>query len=158
MMGKGDINFLLRAKRATYAAGMPPGAPSRPGSHDLTYQEDRYLYIDSYLGEERFIGQEAVWLADGTEDRLSWRVVWGMNYYGWMLVRPFPEGFSTFLKEALLQVPVENPYRGPRIYKNNGFTYECEWQGDPDCFNGEERIMRHQTAVYRLLFHGGSAL
>jgi hypothetical protein len=40
--------FLLRANRATYAAGAAPDASSRPASSDLQYQEESFLYIDTY--------------------------------------------------------------------------------------------------------------
>lgn len=85
--------FLVRAKRATYAGKGPERAASRPQSHDLYYAEGAYAYLDTYLGGERFSGEEAVW-KDGTP-------VWAMNYSG----RVTGAGFSgDFLKEALLHL------------------------------------------------------
>jgi hypothetical protein len=57
-------DFLIRAKRATYAAHGAETAPSRPNSHDLRYAEENLTYIDSYLGESCFAGEEAVWRDD----------------------------------------------------------------------------------------------
>ncbi len=37
------VDFLLRAKRNTYAAGCGAMASSRPNSHDLSYAEGNYL-------------------------------------------------------------------------------------------------------------------
>ena len=99
------VDFLLRAKRETYAAGGDLSDPSRPNSKDLRYAEGPYVYIDTYLGDIDFIGEEAVW-KDG-------QALWGMNYYGWMKVDEIPEGFSKCLKGALRAVPREAPFRGP---------------------------------------------
>jgi hypothetical protein len=77
------IRFLVAAKIATYAGGGTESAPSRPASHDLCFGEGEYEYIDSYLGGIEFIGNEAVWKG-GTP-------LWGMNYYGYLLVAEVPE-------------------------------------------------------------------
>lgn len=61
-------DFLLKAKRNTYAGSAKETSPSRLASHDFRYQEKDYLYYDSYLGGERFSGEEAVWFQ---EDRKS---------------------------------------------------------------------------------------
>ena len=56
------IAFLLRAGKRTYAGGgRESGTPSRPGAHDLHYEEGDYRYIDSYLGGARFVGEEALY-------------------------------------------------------------------------------------------------
>ena len=143
-------DFLVKSKRSTYAAGARPSSPSRPGTVDLVYREGPWLYIDAYLGGKRFIGEEAVWYAD--------HPVWGMNYYGWMLVDPIPDGFSPFLKEALKRVSPACPYRGPRSFELGVFQYFCSWQGDLDRFAGEETILIGGVAVYQLSFHGGSVV
>jgi hypothetical protein len=139
--------FLLRAKRATYASGIAPQFSSRPGSHDLHYEEPSFLYIDSYQGGFYFIGEEVVW-KDGIN-------VWGMNYYGKMLVDPIPPGFSGFLKEALLNVPAERPYRGPERFTTEKFTYLCSVEGEPDHYSGVEEIRFQEKKIYVLDFHGG---
>jgi hypothetical protein len=141
------VPFLLRAKRSTYAAGVQPMQSSRPASHDLPYQEGEWLYLDTYLGGLRFIGEEAVWRDD--------KPLWGMNYYGWMLVDEIPDGFSVFLKEALMQVPQDAPYRGPAKYASGRFAYTCRWEGGLDCFSGTEWIEFDRVKIYALNFHGG---
>ena len=139
------IDFLLRAKRATYAAGGEESAPSRPGSHDLRYEEDGgWLYVDSYLGGERFIGEEAVW-KDGVP-------VWAMNYSG----RVAGKGFDgDFLKAALLRVPESAPYRGPIEYQDGPLLYCNTSAGAPDWFFGREEIFRSGVSVYECIYHGG---
>jgi hypothetical protein len=142
------ILFLLEAKQKTYAGGGEHAPSSRPASFDLPYRRGDYFYLDSYLGGERFVGEEAVWL--------NGQPLWGMNYYGYLLAPEAPEGFGEFLKRALLAVPVEAPYRGPAFYKEGLFEYRCEWDGAVERFEGRETIWLAQQPIYELLFHGGT--
>ena len=50
------IQFLIRAKCATYAGKGAETASSRPSSHDLEYREGDLMYLDTFLGGERFAG------------------------------------------------------------------------------------------------------
>lgn len=136
--------FLCEAKKNTYAADGPQSAPSRPNSHDFLYEKGDYIYIDTYLGGERFAGEEAVW-----ENGVP---VWAMNYAG----RVLEERFSgKFLHEALLLVPEAFPCRGPALYKNGDYTYTCRIQGDFSWYEGYEEIFCLDTKVYECRFHGG---
>lgn len=141
------LDFLLRAKRSTYAAKAAECAPSRPNSHDLIYTEEPYLYLDTYLGGERFSGEEAVWL-DG-------KPVWAMNYSGRVLDGRFN---GDFLKHALLLVPAERPYRGPENYQEGNLSYVCRVTGSFDWYQGYEEIRFENALVYECFFHGGSVL
>ncbi len=142
---QGFSEFLIRAKRAAYAGGGPQCPPSRPASHDLSYEEDDgWLYIDSYLGGNRFTGEEAVW-KDGAP-------VWAMNYSG----RVLTDGFSgDFLKEALLRVPADAPYRGPIEYQDGRLLYCNAYAGGPDWFFGREEIFSGGVSAYECVYHGG---
>ena len=141
------IDFLIRAKRDTYASGRGPDSSSRPSSHDLSYAEGDLKYIDTYLGGFHFIGEEAVWLGSTP--------LWGMNYYGKMLSDLIPEGFSPFLKSSLMQVTDGAPFRGPSEFIEGDFEYHCSWNGNLYLFEGEETILLRKTAIYNLVFHGG---
>lgn len=141
------LNFLIEAKKATYAGGGVESHSSRPLSKDLPYRQGDYYYLDTYLGGFSFIGEEAVWRLETP--------VWGMNYYGYMLVKTMPNGFSNFLKDALRRVPREAPFRGPAKYEDGRFTYACEWQGTLEIFEGHEEIKMDRQPIYRLVFHGG---
>ena len=142
------LAFLLEAKHKTYAGNGQHAPSSRPASVDLPYQDGDYLYLDSYLGGVRFLGEEGVWFKR--------QPLWGMNYYGWMLVTEVPAGFGEFLKQALLEVPAEAPYRGPAYFVAGEFEYYCQSQGSPECFEGRETIEQAGTQIYELVFHGGS--
>ena len=138
------ISFLLRAKKATYAAKMNQTQASRPNSHDYEYQEGKFYYLDTFLGGERFAGEEAVWY-DETP-------IWSMNYVG----RVLHENFSgDFLKEALLQVPEEIPYRGPLCYQNGEYSYHATISGEFEWYQGYEEIFCQGIKVFECYFHGG---
>ena len=112
------IDFLIKAKRATYAGKGAETISSRMKSHDLIYRENDLMYYDTYLGGERFAGEEALWISDNP--------YWSMNYIG----RVTGDNFSgDFLKEALLLVPFDMPFRGPQNYSNGDYLYQCSVTG-----------------------------
>lgn len=138
------IDFLCCAKKSTYAAHGAETDPSRPDSHDFQFAEGNLKYIDTYLGGEKFAGEEAIWRDD--------KPFWAMNYIGRILA----DGFSgDFLKECLLLVPKEYPFRGPLIYQNGQYSYHCVIDGEFEWFNGYEEIFVSGTKVYECRFHGG---
>ncbi len=144
-INKEVIEFLCKAKKLTYAGKGAETASSRPKSHDLEYAEGVYRYIDTYLGGERFIGEEALWINDAP--------VWSMNYSGRVLGGDF---LGDFLKEALLQVTHQYPYRGPLTYSNGNYIYHCIVDGDVEWFIGYEEIFYNGVKVYECRFHGGA--
>lgn len=139
--------FLLRAKNSTYISSDNLTLSSRPNSKDFRYCENDFMYIDSYIGNEKFIGEEAVWLKDNP--------IYGMNYYGHILSGNFD---IAFLKEALACATLKFPFRGPEFYQQGDYTYNCKVQGDIALFYGEESIYCNQKKVYFCLFHGGIIL
>lgn len=144
ILDKKIIDFLRRAKRATYAGKGAEAISCRPNSHDLEYIEGKFKYIDTYLGGEKFSGEEALW-----KDNIPF---WSMNYIG----RVLDEEFSgDFLREALLLVPEEYPYRGPLDHDNGEYKYICTVEGDFMWFNGHEEIYKNDLKVYECNFHGG---
>ena len=143
-MEKNVIDFLIRAKKATYAGKGAEIGSTRPNSHDLRYVEGPLIYIDTYLGGAKFAGEEALW-----RDYVPF---WAMNYVG----RVVGDGFSgDFLKEALLLVPAEQPFRGPLQYRNGNYLYTCDVKGDFHWFYGLEEISLKGGKIYECAFHGG---
>lgn len=143
------IQFLLKAKKSTYAGKGAETSPSRPESHDYQYKEGDYLYIDTYLGGAKFVGEEAVWYKGAP--------IWSMNYIGRVLEDSTTSGeFSgDFLKEAMRSVPEEIPYRGPLLYQKGDYTYHCKITGDFTWYQGEEDIFCKSKKIYECVFHGG---
>ena len=142
-MEKELVDFLIRAKKATYAGKGAETASSRVKSHDLIYREGEYMYYDTYLGGDRFAGEEALWISEVP--------YWSMNYVG----RVTGDNFSgDFLKEALLRVPEDKPFRGPEEYTNGDYTFKCSVEGDFEWFQGKETITYKGELIYECFYHG----
>ena len=138
------IAFRLEANVNTYAAFMNETEAGRPASHDYKYENGRFMYYDTYVGGEKFAGEEAIW-KDGS-------AVYAMNYMGRVLC----DGFSgNFLKEALRASDNRMPYRGPELYQSGEYTYRCKVAGDFTWFQGYEEIYQGDSKVYECVFHGG---
>ena len=75
-----------------------------------------------------------------------------MNYAGRVIRKHFSGGF---LKEALLHVPSEKPFRGPDHYSSGDYTYHCDTEGDFTWFQGKETIDCQVETIYECYFHGG---
>jgi len=140
-------SFIAVAKKAGYAGYGVMTMPSRIRSRDIPYKRDSFKYLDSYLGESQFIGEEAVWYEN--------LPVWGMNYYGLMITET-PPRFGEFLKSALREVCEEAPFRGPSHFRNGDYEYKCTWSGDISMFHGGETMLYKDMICYRLYFHGGT--
>ena len=139
------IAFRLEANIHTYAAFMNEVDATRPQSHDFRYESGGYLYHDTYVGGERFAGEEAIWRHGAS--------VYAMNYMG----RVLDDRFSgNFLKEALRKADRRMPYRGPEYYQAGEYTYRCKVTGDFGWFQGYEEIHWNGTKVYECVFHGGT--
>lgn len=138
------IAFLLEAKKNTYAAHGSEVRPSRPESHDLAWNTGDFYYYDTYLGGERFSGEEAVWHRG--------KPVWAMNYSGRTLDPLFS---GDFLKAALMRVGEDAPYRGPRYYAEGDYAYHCSHSGSFEWYSGTELILAGNRIIYECAFHGG---
>lgn len=155
--GKAFVDFLIEAKRSTYAAGGLPTGSCRKGSKDLGFASGDFEYLDSYFGGAEFLGQEVVYYKG--------EAVWGMNYYGRAIADAdggggggMAVGMGEVLHAALMQPPPEAPYRGPRSFRLGDCEYRCEPSGSLEDFRGEEEILRAGARIYFLRFHGGSIL
>ncbi len=140
------IEFLLVAKKNTYATGNNKVDSCRMNSFDYRYEDKSgFTYLDSYLGGECFVGEEVVWLHNIP--------VWSMNYAG----RVIGENFSgDFLKEVLMEVPADLPFRGPEIYTKGDYHYHCKVNGEFVWFQGYEEIFYMDEKIYECYFHGGT--
>lgn len=119
------VEFRLEANVNTYAACMNKTDSTRLDSHDFTYSNGPYTYHDTYVGGERFAGEEAIWY-----EGKSW---YAMNYMGRVLNRNFS---GDFLKEALRKADKKMPFRGPEYYQSGQYIYKCNVAGDFTCFAG----------------------
>jgi len=146
--------FLVEAKRRTYA-GLDDATVATPllaGSKQLEHRAPPYAYRDIYFGMGFFVGQETVSKDD--------RVIWSMSYSGGagaeITDRETFLAIYKFLRQALLGVSVEQPYRGPHLFEQTGMVYRNEVDGTLDRFHGVETIERQDgTQLYELCYSGG---
>jgi hypothetical protein len=145
--------FIVTAKAASYIGGAPHSArPSRRASHDITFEEGAFSYLDSYYGGTNFIGQETVW-HEGEP-------VWAMNYHGRVLDPDRIDGSraGAVIKDALSALYREGRFLGGFHHEHGFGLYLDESEGDHLGFRGVERILVDGVEAYRLDYHGGRIL
>ncbi|RXH25053.1 MULTISPECIES: DUF5680 domain-containing protein [Bradyrhizobium] len=147
--------FLVEAKRRTYA-GLDDDAtmatPLLAGSKQLEHRAPPYAYRDIYFGMGFFVGQETVSRDD--------RVIWSMSYSGGVRaeIRDRESFLAIYkvLRQALLGVRAEQPYRGPPLFEQAGMVYRSEVEGALGRFHGVETIAwQDGTKLYELRYSGG---
>src|SRR4051794_40986907 len=146
---------LVEAKRRTYAGlddDATVAAPLLRGSKQLEHRAAPYAYRDIYFGMGFFVGQETV-----SRDE---RVIWSMSYSGGVRAeitdRDTFLAIYKFLRQALLAVSVDEPYRGPHLFEQDAMVYRNDVEGSLDRFHGIETIARHDGALlYELRYGGG---
>ena len=142
-------SVIVRAKAATYVGNGTPAKSSRSGSHDLTWTEGDWLYLDSYFGGTDFIGQETLWFRG--------EPIWAMSYYGYIL---FPGLIDARRAGATIKAALSSMYKQGRFL--GGFEWDGEHgkyvdhgDGDASHFRGRETILVEGTEAYGLDYFGG---
>lgn len=142
--------FLVEAKKATYAAGDNAQIITEAdNSKSIYYKKGDYKYHDNFFGGEPFGGREVVFYQD--------KPLYMMTYYGKVLesVIDFKE-VPIILQHALAQIPLDHPFRGPKEFIENNFIYKNEYQGEIDDFSGQETISTNDgEIVFRAQYSGG---
>jgi hypothetical protein len=146
--------FLVEAKRRSYAGlddDATISAPALAGSKQLEIRAGDLIYRDIYFGMRFFAGLETV--LSGSQ------AIWGMSYAGGVSAEIIDRdellAIYAFLRQALLAVSPDRPFRGPPSFESGGFRYANASHGDPTAFHGEERIDRDGTNVFQLRYNGG---
>lgn len=153
MNNKEFIEFLINAKKNTYANGdIAKDEASRLGSKDYHYEDDNFIYHDTYFGGLKFIGEEVVY------DKKD-IAFWAMNYYGVTLDESLSEEvMDKVLRVALMKVGEDNsiiPVRGPSEFSHGSYHYTFKVEGNMENFIGVEEIYKDKTKIYELKCHGG---
>lgn len=141
--------FLVKAKKATYASGdNAKSIVEADKSTSLFFEDGELKYHDNYFGGEPFGGREVVFLAD--------KPVYIMVYYG-RVSENVPEinVVYKFLQKALSLISDDYPYRGPKEYSEDNLVYTNQYDGDIDNFSGEEVITMDGKEVFRTKYIGG---
>jgi hypothetical protein len=143
-------NFLVEAKKATYAAGdAAQKIVEMDKSTTLLFKDGDFEYQDNYFGGEPFGGREVVFFQN--------EPVYIMTYYGQVneSVSDF-EAIYKFLQKALLLIPEDHPFRGPDNYAEGDLIYKNTHSGGVENFFGEEIIYSSEgKELYRAKYAGG---
>jgi hypothetical protein len=142
-------DFLTKAKKSTYASGDESAKIiGDDKSTTLIFEEGDWKYHDNYFGGEPYGGREVVFFQGNP--------VYIMTYYGWVEGSvENPSKIYKILQEALLLIPADKPYRGPKEYSRESYEYKNEFIGEIDNFYGEESIKTNGKTVYRAKYMGG---
>ena len=149
-MERAELNaVIVRAKAASYVGGGVKAPSSRMGSHDLSWSEGDWRYLDSYFGGTDFLGQEVLWY--GTEP------VWAMNYYGYVLRPDLIDAVRAgeTIKAALSAMYAEGRFLGGFEWSGPHGRYVDLSTGDVTHFKGREAIVVDAAEAYAPDYSGG---
>jgi hypothetical protein len=144
-------DFIVEANKNAWAAGTGKVQTRLKDGKSLSYARGDWELEDDYTGYFSAPGMTRV-LYKG-------RTTWSMAYFGpgqttgqEALVKPT---FS-FLKEALMLVAPEMPFRGPSEYKNGEWRYTFRLsRGDITDFLGNESVYNKDTLMFAQTIGGG---
>ncbi|MBP8591187.1 hypothetical protein KBI33_01810 [Candidatus Shapirobacteria bacterium] len=140
--------FLIDLNKAGYAGGEEKKWIKEPdGSTTIHYEKNGWRSCDNFFGGEPYGGRTVVF-NEG-------KPVWIMVYYGWVVEGVATDPVYKVLRKALMQMPVKAPFRGPKEYKEEKYTYRNFWEGDVDRFSGEEQILQGKRLIYKANYIGG---
>lgn len=148
--------FLVKAKKNGYA-GSNEKKRIPDGSKVYIFQEGDFHYTDTYWGSNQAPGFEIVrW------QRPEGQGIWFMSYSGGMRSkfwgdRDLTKKVYIHLKDSLLKVSENIPFRGPKINISDEFLYGMRVNGDVSRFSGDEWItdIKTKEIVFTQDFIGG---
>lgn len=143
--------FLVKAKKATYAAGDDAkNIAEADKSKTLIFEDGDWKYHDNYFGGEPYGGREVVFFQG--------LPVYMMVYYGRVAEDVSDvQAVYKILQGALRLIPEERPYRGPKEFSQDDLKYTNVFEGEVDNFSGEEMItFEDGREIYKAKYIGGS--
>ncbi len=140
--------FLIASNAAGYAGDKVPAKSEEDKSTTITFAQGDWMSHDNFFGGEPYAGRVVVFYKN--------QPVWIMIYYGWVeeSISDFGEVYN-FLKKALLNMPPDHPFRGPKEFSNGNYRYSNSWTGEVDRYSGEEIIYKSGVEVFRTKYLGG---
>lgn len=141
--------FLVKAKRATYAAGdVAKKIVESDKSTTIVFEDGDWKYHDNYFGGEPYGGREVVFFKNTP--------VYIMTYYGQVDESVTNlDGVYKFLQETLTLIPADKPFRGPKKYNKDNLSYVNSFTGEIEHFFGEETIKQNGEEIYKAKYMGG---
>ncbi len=145
--------FVVKAKKATWAGDGKETISEIPGFKKFEFSEGDLKYEDYYVGFYLIRGFEIV--------RFKEEIIWSMSY-GWGMTSmmnnhlnyELAEESYDSLKEALQNITVERPFRGPVKFKQGKYEYFNESKGDLKKFDGLETQFFKGRKSHELKYSG----
>lgn len=140
--------FLIDSNKAGYAGGEEKKWKKEiDGSTTIPYTKGDFSSNDNFFGGEPYGGRVVVFHKN--------KPVWIMVYYGWVEEGVEFNPVYSVLKSALIRMPDDAPFRGPKEFKQGEFVYINTWEGDVEKYSGEEIIKKGEKVVYKAYYRGG---
>lgn len=119
----------------------------KDGSTTIPFEKGDFKSHDNFFGGEPYGGRVVVFYKN--------RPVWMMVYYGWVEKNISVDEVYAILKKALMQMPEDATFRGPKEFKEKEFIYQNNWTGDIERYSGEEKILKNNQSIYKANYMGG---
>ena len=142
------IQFLISSNNAGYAGGEEKKwIKESDGSTTIPFEKGDFRSHDNFFGGEPYGGRIIVYYKNVP--------AWIMVYYGWIVPDAETNLVYSVLRDALKQMPVNAPFRGPKEYKTGEYEYVNTWSGDVKQYSGEEKIFQGKKLIYKANYMGG---
>lgn len=119
----------------------------RDGSTTIYFEKGDWKSHDNYFGGEPYGGRAVVFQND--------KPIWVMVYYGWAVKNIETDLVYEILRNALMRMPEDYPFLGPKEYSEGEYVYVNSWKGDVQRFFGEEKIIQGERMIYKANYIGG---
>lgn len=140
--------FLVDSNKAGYAGGEEKKwIKESDGSTTIPFVKGDFRSHDNFFGGEPYGGRIVVFHKE--------KAVWMMVYYGWVAEGIATDPIYAVLRNALMRMPEDSPFRGPKEFKDGDFIYSNFWNGDVEQYSGEEQITQEGKLVYKANYIGG---
>lgn len=140
--------FLVDSNKAGYAGGEEKNwVKETDGSTTIPFKKGEWKSHDNFFGGEPYGGRTIV----SHEGKPTWMMV----YYGWVSEGVATDPVYGILRNALMQMPEDYPFRGPKEYKEGEYVYTNSWGGELERFSGEEKIIQGEELIYKANYIGG---
>ena len=140
--------FLIDSNKAGYASGdAKKWIKENDGSETIPFEKGQWRSHDNFFGGEPYGGRTVIFYEGNP--------VWIMVYYGAVAEEVDVKILYGVLRNALMRMPEDYPFRGPKEYKEENFLYTNSWEGELEKFSGEEKIIQGGNLAYKANYIGG---
>ena len=140
--------FLIDSNQAGYAGGEEKKwIKEADHSTTIPYEKGDWKLHDNFFGGEPYGGREVAFYQN--------KPVWMMTYYGWVEPGVATDPVYEILRGALMRMPKEYPFRGPKKFVQGDYEYTNSWGGTLKRFSGNEVITHNHTTIYEAYYRGG---